>query len=381
MDFRSRNYWWLWLPVLGLSACTGTPPSEPPAAPAAVSVLAIQPQDITLQDTLPGRVVAVRSAEIRPQVGGIVVRRLFEQGSEVRAGQPLYQLNPAPLKAELAAAQAALAHAEVTYARSQRQAERLRPLLDADGVSQQAYDDAVSERDMAQANLAQARANLQRRRLDLEYATVQAPISGRIGAELVSEGTLVAPTDSAPMARVQQIDQVYVDVLRPASTLLARQPDHKTAPPVTILGADGRPYVGTARVLLQEQQVDPATGDSNVRILVNNPDHVLLPGMFVRASMARASAAPQLLVPQQAVQRSADGQAYVWVIDKTQRAMQRQVNVGEVIAHQYLIHTGLQAGELLVVEGQEHLHAGSVTKPRLWRSATAAAGSSGNTRQ
>ena len=359
--------------ALTLSACSDQTAAPPAAAPPpAVTVVALAPVAVTLDDDLPGRVAALRTADIRPQVGGIVLRRLFEQGAQVKAGQPLFQLNPAPLKAEFDSAAASLQHAQATLARTTRQAERLQPLIDADAISRQTFDDAVSERDLAAANVAQARATLERRRLDLAFTTVQAPISGRIGQELVTEGALVGQLDANPMARIQQTDQVYVDVRQPAAMLaslhaLSQRAASDTA--VTILSADGKPYSAKARILFSDTNVDAGTGDATIRILVDNADRALLPGMFVRARIARNATSSELLAPQQAVQRGADGEALAWTLDKTGKASLRKIEVGPVIDHQYVIRAGLKSGDVLVVEGQERLQEGVQAAPHLWRPA------------
>ncbi|MET0268478.1 MAG: efflux RND transporter periplasmic adaptor subunit [Duganella sp.] len=361
-----------------LAACSGK--QQPEGAPAplpAVTVTELVAAPVTLHDDLPGRVAALRSADIRPQVGGIVQRRLFEQGAQVKAGQALFQLNPAPFKAELDNAAAALQHAEAVLERTGRQAERLQALIDADAISRQSFDDAVSERELAAASVAQARATLERRRLDLAFATVQAPISGRIGQELVSEGALVGQGDSAPMARIQQIDQVYVDVRQPASMLARLRSGPASADgaiAVNILAADGTPYPARARLLFSDISIDAGTGDASVRILVENPDHALLPGMFVRARIARSAPGTALLAPQQAVQRGADGRALAWTLDKSNKASQRTLEVGPVIGHRYVVHSGLRAGDRLVVEGQERLQEGQQVTAQPWKApATAAA--------
>ena len=358
--------------ALALAACSGQGAAPPAAPPPAVTVVALKPAAVTLNDDLPGRVAALRTADIRPQVGGIVLRRLFEQGAEVKAGQPLFQLNPAPLKAEFDSAAASLQHTQATLARTTRQAERLQPLIDADAISRQSFDDAVSERDLAAANVAQARATLERRRLDLAFTTVQAPISGRIGSELVTEGALVGQLDANPMARIQQTDKVYVDVRQPAAMIAsihalgARATDGVA---VTILDADGKPYAAKARILFSDMSVDAGTGDATLRILVDNADRALLPGMFVRARIARSAASNELMAPQQAVQRGADGEALAWTLDKDHKASLRKIEVGPVVNHQYVIRSGLKSGDVLVVEGQERLQDGLQAAPQPWQPA------------
>lgn len=276
-----------------LMGCEQSEPVTDNPAPQ-VSVLTVAPSRLELTDDLPGRVAALRVAEIRPQVSGIVLRRSFEQGSEVAAGQPLFQIDPAPFKSEVDMAAAALQRTTVGLERARVQVARLQPLLKADAVSRQVYDDAVFQRDQAVADVAQARATLARRELDLKFATVEAPIPGRIDQALVTEGALVGGSDGNPMARIQQIDQVYVDVRQPASSLAPlrkamalRKADSRDGLPVAILRGDGEPYEATGRVLFSGISVDPGTGDVLLRILVDNPRRDLLPGMFVRARVPR----------------------------------------------------------------------------------------------
>ncbi|AUH49525.1 efflux transporter periplasmic adaptor subunit [Chromobacterium sp. ATCC 53434] len=353
------------LAVAMLSGCSQPAPQDAPQAiPVAAATLA--PAPLKLSDDLPGRVAAVRVAEIRPQVGGIVLRRLFEQGSEVKAGQPLFQIDPAPFKAEAATAAAALQRAEAALARARVQTARLQPLVETDAVSRQVFDDAVSQRDQAAADAAQARAALARRRLDLKFAAVAAPITGRIDQALVTEGALVAAGDASPMARIQQIDQIYVDVRQPAAALeslrrtLAAQPEAAGhGVPVTLLRDDGKPYDETGRMLFSGVNVDAGTGDVLLRVLVDNPKRRLLPGMFVRARVPRASYAYALTVPQQAVVRIG-GKPQVWTVDAKSRARLAAVELGELAERRYRIQAGLKAGQKVVVEGMERLSEGAL---------------------
>lgn len=361
--------------LCGLAACSKPAPEEGAAPPAAVTVLKLQAAPVVLSDELPGRVAAFRTADIRPQVGGIVLRRQFEQGADVKAGQKLFQLNPAPFQAEVDSAAAALQHAVATAKRAGSQADRLKPLVEADAISRQAYDDAVAQREQAAATVAQARATLARRRLDLAFASIEAPIAGRIGSELVTEGALVGLADAAPMARIQQIDKVYVDVRQPASALAALQasgPAGVDRLPVTILGADGRPHPLAGRILFSGISVDAGTGDATIRVLVDNPQRQLLPGMFVRARIARAVQADGVLVPQQAVLRASDGRAQAWVLDGAHKASLKPISVGDVVNHQYVVSGGLKAGDTVVVEGQERLQPGAAAAPQPWKPAVAA---------
>lgn len=362
--------------VATLAACGKSEPQDMAPAPVQVSVMTMAPSRLDITEDLPGRVAAVRVAEIRPQVSGVVQRRLFEQGTEVRAGQPLFQINPAALRAEADTAAAALQRAEAALARAQVQTNRLKPLLDADAISRQAYDDAASLRDQSAAEVAQARATLARRQLDLKFSTVEAPISGRIDQALVTEGTLVNSGDSNPMARVQQIDQVYVDVRRPASSLesvhdMLSTPSARNSPQVAVLRSDGTPYGAKGRILFSGVNVDAGTGDVLLRVLVNNPERELLPGMFVRARVARQSYDMALTVPQQAVVRIG-GQPQVWVIDKAETARLSAVELDELVGGDYRIRTGLSAGQTVVVEGMERLSAGTSVSAREWQAPASA---------
>ncbi len=362
--------------LLSLAACSKPAPQEGAASPAAVTVFKLQAAPVVLSDELPGRVAAFRTADIRPQVGGIVLRRQFEQGAEVQAGQKLFQLNPAPFQADVDSAAAALQHAVATAKRASSQADRLKPLVEADAISRQAYDDAVAQREQAVATVAQARASLARRRLGLAFASIEAPIAGRIGSELVTEGALVGLADATPMARIQQIDKVYVDVRQPAAALAALRASGNGGAdklPVTILGADGQPHPVTGRILFSGISVDAGTGDAVIRVLVDNPQRQLLPGMFVRARIARAVQANGVLVPQPAVLRSSDGQAQAWVLDGTHKASLKPIAVGDVVEHQYVVNGGLKAGDTVVIEGQERLQPGATAAPQQWKRAAAVA--------
>ncbi|ANJ76029.1 efflux RND transporter periplasmic adaptor subunit [Ralstonia insidiosa] len=349
------------------------------AAPAIlVATTTVAPAPLKLTEDLPGRVAAVRVAEIRPQVSGIVQRRQFEQGTEVRAGQPLFQINPAPFKADMETAAAALQRAEAALTRARVQTNRLQPLVQADAISRQVYDDAVAQRDQASADVAQARAALARRQLDLKFATVEAPISGRIDQALVTEGALVGSGDSNPMARIQQIDQVYVDVRQPAASLealrdsLAALPEAKgNGLPVDVLRDDDTRYDVQGRMLFSGVNVDPGTGDVLLRVLVDNPKRQLLPGMYVRARIPRAHYENALTVPQQAVLR-AGGKPQVWVLDAKGQAHLTAVEIGELANRSYRIKSGLQAGQKVVVEGMERLADGAAVTASDWKSPDAA---------
>lgn len=361
------------LPALLLSTLIGCSPHadlEVRAPAPLATVETVQPVQFALNEDLPARVAPVRIAEIRPQVSGIVRRRLFEQGAPVRAGQALFEIDPAPFRAEEQTAAAALRKAEAVLARAGAEAERLEPLVKADAVSRQVYDDAVSQHEQAAADVAQARATLSRRRLDLRFATVTSPISGRIDQALVTEGALVASGDSTPMARVQQIDQVYVDVRRPAASLddlrqaMAARPSRDGGLPVTLLRSDGSPDDLTGRLLFSGITVDTDTGDVLLRVLVDNPKQRLLPGMFVRARVPLARFDAALTVPQQAVVRVA-GKPHVWTVNAQAKAQFSAVDLGELSEGRYRVMSGLVAGQKVVVAGLERLAEGAQVQAQI----------------
>ncbi|EGJ11014.1 efflux RND transporter periplasmic adaptor subunit [Rubrivivax benzoatilyticus] len=345
-----------------VAGCAPADDETGPAAAPRVTVQTLAPADLAVTEDLQGRVAAWRSAEIRAQVGGIVQQRLFEQGAEVEAGKPLFQIDPRPFQAELEMAAASLQRAEAALARAQLQEQRLAPLVAAEAVSRQAYDDAVSAREQAAAEVALARATLARRRLDLQFTTVTAPIAGRIDQALVSEGALVSAGDTAPMARVQQIDRVYVDLRQPATSAAAALP---AAAEVQILDARGAPTGLSGRVLMSGIDVDIGTGERLLRVAVANPQRQLLPGQFVQARLTRAHYDAALTLPQHAVFR-VGGQAQVWVVDAQQRAHAVPVELGELVQRRYRVAAGLQAGQQIVVAGGERLHEGAVVAARPW---------------
>jgi len=357
--------------VLALAGCDSAPEQAEAPAPLQVSVMTLVPHELAISEVLPARVAAVRSAEIRAQIGGIVQRRLFEQGAEIEAGAVLFQINPAPFKTEVDSAAAALQRAEAVLARSRVQVERLTRLVQAEAVSRQVYDDAVAQREQAAADVAQAKATLARRRLDLQFASVEAPIAGRIDQALVSEGALVSPTDATPLARIQQIDQVYVDVRQSASVLDALRQQAGSATPelsVDILGSDGKPLGMRGRILFSGIEVDAGTGDVLLRVLVDNPQRRLLPGLYVQARIPRAHYPAALSVPQQAVTRTS-GQASVWLVDALGQVQPVPVEVGELVEGRYRVVSGLSAGQQVVIEGIERLSPAAQVATRPWQPA------------
>ncbi|MFC4256283.1 efflux RND transporter periplasmic adaptor subunit [Altererythrobacter xixiisoli] len=362
---------------LALSACAQQEEAAPTAVPE-VSVVKVQPSQVDIADELPGRVVAFRVAEIRPQVGGVIQRRMFEQGSEVRAGQALFQIDAAPFRADVASADAAVRRAQAVAARARTQERRLAPLVEADAISGQTYDDAVTARDQAMAELAQSRAQLRRSNVDLGFATLRSPISGRIDQAVFTEGALAVAGDTQPLATVQQIDRVYIDVRQPAARLealreAARAGEGNAGAEVEIRWGNDRIHPVRGRMLFSGISVDPGTGDVIARVEVANPDRTLLPGMFVRARLPRLSLPAALVVPRQAVTRDAAGKEQVSVVDAQGKVHSRRVTTGDERNGQIVITEGLKSGDVVIVEGQDRVAAGATVKPVAWRNPAAAA--------
>lgn len=353
--------WLLAISILLAGCDDPTSPSPPVAAPQVV-VTVIQPQSIAISDTLPGRVNALRVAEIRPQVSGIIQRRLFEQGAEIKQGTPLYQINPAPFKADVDSAQAALQRAQAVWEKARQQTSRLRSLIQTQAVSRQSFDDALSAEKQSAADVAQARATLTRKQLDLSFATVDAPIAGRIDQTLASEGAYVTASDTSPLARIYQTDPIYIDVRQPAEVYDALREQFSVqnpnaALPVTVLRASGAAYMQQGKVLFSGIAVDSGTGEVMLRVEVPNPDRVLLPGMFVRVQIPRQHIDDALLVPQQAVVRE-NGKTALWVVDEQQQVKLINVDVADITRGHYRITRGLSAGMRVVIQGMDKLSDG-----------------------
>lgn len=358
---------------LALAGCGGPQGDEPAPPPAEVTIATATSAPVQLTDDMPGRVVAYRVAEIRPQVGGLIQRRLFVEGAEVAAGAALFQINPAPFRADLETAAGALRRAEATRSQARTQVDRLRPLVEDDAVSRQSFDNAVAAFQQADADVAAARATVQRRRLDLGFATITAPISGRIGATAVTEGALVSQAGTEALATVQQIDKVYVDVRQPAARLqeLKKMGGGGGEAMADILDADGKPTGLRGKILFSELLVDPGTGDLRARVLVENAGQTLLPGMFVRVRLPRG--VPQRLVrtPQQAVFISG-GKPQVMVLDAKGVPQTRPVVLGPVFDGQYVVMEGLNVSDRVVVEGRERVQPDTPVKTSAWKPASVA---------
>jgi multidrug efflux system membrane fusion protein len=344
--------------------------TEPATAAVRVGVLKIEPHRVVVYDELPGRVSARQTAEIRPQVSGIVRSVLFKEGTEVSADQPLFQIDPAPFVADVEAASAVLARAEADLANAAVKHQRVEALAAREATSAAALGDAKAALAQARANVAEAEANLTRRKLEVSYATVRSPIRGRIGQALATEGSLASVGASAALAVVQQIDTVYLDVRQSSVQWAALaegvETDRAAGSPaarVEILTITGRPYEFPGTVLFSDSTVDPGTGSIAMRLEVPNPHRQLLPGMFLRARVPSAIYSDALGVPQQAVRRDAAGSAYLTILGSDNTASRRDVALGPLVDGRYLILSGLKAGETVVVSGQERTDAGQPLQP------------------
>lgn len=376
--------------ALVLAACGAKEGAPAPGAgapampPAEVGVVTVAPQAVALQTELPGRVSPIRVAQVRARVTGVVLKRLFREGSEVQAGQALYQIDAASYQALLDSAQALLAKTQANLTQTAAQAERYQPLVEANAVSKQEYITVVAANKQAEAELAGAKAALQSARINLDYATVRAPISGRIGQSMVTEGALVSQLDATQLAVIQQTNTVYVnftqstgDVLRLRKALANKQlrgaPDGAVA--VRIVMEDGIEMPRPGKLLFTDLSVDASSGQITLRAEVPNPDGLLLPGQYVRVRLSQAELPVGILLPQQAVTRSNQGDS-VLVVGADGKPVPRQVTVGSGQNNQWVILSGLQPGEQVIVEGfQKMMAPGAPVKPVPWSGAASNANS------
>ena len=328
--------------------------------PPEVGVVTVQPGTVSLTTELPGRLEPSRVAQVRARATGILTKRVFTEGSDVRAGQVLYHVDPAPYQAAQQSAQAQLAQAQAAMANASAVVTRLRPLVAANAVSKQEFDAAVAAEKAAQAQVAAGRAAVRTASINLGYATVTAPISGRIGRSLVTEGALVSAQEGTQLAVIQQTNPLYVNLTQSASDVLqmrqALQSGQLTrsganAARVQIVLENGQPYAEPGRLLFTDLTVDPGTGQVSLRAEVPNPGQMLLPGMYVRVRLQQAQIDNAILLPQQAVTRGGPQGDTVMVVGADGSLTPRPVQVGEAQGNQWIILGGLQSGEQVMVDG------------------------------
>lgn len=330
-----------------------------------VTVVTLQSRPVTLTRELPGRTSAFVVAEVRPQVTGIVKERLFEEGGLVTEGQPLYQLDDAAYRAAWNSAKASLAHAQASVAVAGLNAERAEALLKFDAVSRQEYDNAMAALQQAQADVGVAEAQVASAAVQLEYARITSPIDGRIGKSTVTRGALVTADQTAALSIVQQLDPIYVDLTQSSSEMLALRRElaggtlrKAEGVPVTILLEDGTRYDHDGELTFADVAVEPSTGSFSLRTVVPNPDHLLMPGMYVRAVISNAVIDDGLLVPQQGIARDPAGNTTAMVLTHDNTVEQRDVTVGRTVGSDWLVSDGLSTGDRVIIEGLQKIQPG-----------------------
>ena len=358
--------------LLFLAGCdTGPSRAAAPATVPEVATVTVEPGQVELTTELPGRTSAYLVSEIRPQVNGLIQKRQFREGSDVKAGQLLYQIDPAPFQVAYDSAKASLGKAQANLPSIRSRAERYKELLVDKAVSRQDYDDANAAVEQAKAEIEYWKAAVEAARINLGYTRVTAPIPGRIGRSTVTDGALVTAYQPTALATIQQLDPIYVDVTQSSADLLRLKRnlasgqltnDGEKGEKVRILLEDGTPYPREGILQFREVTVDPTTGSFTLRIVVPNQDHLLLPGMFVRAVVREGTAEKAILVPQQGVSRNPKGESIALVVDDSGTVQQRLLKIDRAIGDKWLVSAGLSAGERLIVEGMQGVRPGVTAK-------------------
>lgn len=371
---------WLTTPLLVLAACSGGEGGgnesggggggrRGPQGPPQVGFVVLQPTSVALVKELNGRVNAYQMSEVRPQVSGLIRRRYFTEGSLVRAGQTLYEIDPRLYRAAANEARANLASAQATATAARVRAGRLRPLAEMEAVAKQDYTDAIATQRQAEASIAQNRAQLDTASINLGFTRVTAPITGRIGRSLFTEGALVTASQADPLAVIQRLDPIYVDIQQSAAELLAlrrslsRDGLVPASAEVRLLLEDGSDYGFAGRVQFAEAMVNEATGTVTLRAAFSNPQGLLLPGMFVRARFAQAVNTNAFLVPQQAVTRDPKGQATIWVVGANNVAQQRTITADRTEGTNWVVTGGVRQGDRVITQGIANLRPNVTVRP------------------
>lgn len=366
------------------AAAPGGPGGNRP--PPEVGVIVTKFEPVALQTELPGRVEPVRVAQVRARVNGVVLKRLFQEGSEVKPGQVLFQIDPAPYQAALLSARANLGKSEATLNQAAAQAARYKPLVEANAVSKQEYVNVVAAQKTAEADVAAQKAAVQIAQINTGYANVQAPIGGRIGRALVTEGALVSATEATQLALIQQTSTVYLNITQSAADLQRLRKDAGAkasangALPVTVILDDGSELPRKGKLLFSDVTVDPTSGQVTLRAEVPNQDGLLLPGQYVRVRLSQASLPAAIVVPQQAVTRGTQGDTVI-VVGADGKPAPRPIKIGSQQGTSWVVLDGLKPGEQVVVDGfQKMMVPGAPVKPVPWSPtaapATAAAAAS-----
>jgi membrane fusion protein, multidrug efflux system len=353
--------------------------AQQPAVPD-VSIVTVKPQARAMVRELPGRIAPTRISEVRPRVSGIVVERLFHQGSEVKAGDSLYRIDPRPFEVEVQSSKAALAKAEAVHVQAAQQARRISLLTSQRAAPEVENEKAIAAERQAAADVEGRKADLARAELNLEYATIRAPIDGVVGAAQVSEGALVVQNDTATLATIQQLDPIYADFTQSVGEMMHLRRAFESgdleriapdAIKVRLVLDDGSLYPISGKLLFSEAKVDANTGQVTLRGEFANPKRELLPGMYVRVRLEQGIDSDAIAVPQQAVQRDAGGGSEVFVVKDDDSVARQAVKTGAVQDGQWLVTDGLKAGDRVVVEGFQKFAAGDKVKPQSWDEADA----------
>ncbi|WP_035613017.1 efflux RND transporter periplasmic adaptor subunit [Haloferula sp. BvORR071] len=358
------------------AAAAAGPPQMPPAA---VTVLPAASETVQITRLLPGRIDALRIAEVRARVSGILLEKTFKEGGEVKADEVLFKIDPAPLLAVKENAAAALVRAEATQHQTKTQLSRYESLVSSNAVSKQQYDDAESAVKVADAEVKAAEAALKTAQLRLDYATVTAPISGRVGRAMVTEGALVGENEATLMATIQQLDPIYFDFTQSSADLIALRraskngltqasPEQSTA---KLILEDGTEYSAPGKILFSEATVDPSTGMVTLRAEFPNPDRLLLPGMFARVRVVQAVKENVVTVPQRAVTRAPGGAGSVMVVDDSNHAQMKTIQTAEAVGDKWVVSSGLNPGEKVIIEGLLKAKPGAAVVPEPFQPAPA----------
>lgn len=371
--------------ILGLAACNEPTSAKsakaPPAAPE-VSIVTLTPTPHRFTQELPGRIAPTRVAEVRARVAGIILERTFQQGALVKQGDLLYRIDPSRYEVELAAAEAALAKAKAALEHAELQLQRVEKLVTGRAASQAQYESALATARQARADVAARTADVKRARLDLDYTWVRAPISGRIGGALVTEGALVGQGEATHLATIQQLDPIYADFTQSAAELhqlrrdfesgALEQIDPETAK-VQLALSDGSIYPYVGKLLFSDATVDPSTGQITLRGEFPNPKFELLPGMYVRVHIEQGIDTDALTLPQQAIRRNDTGGSEVYVLRDDNRVIVQPVDVGRMVDNQWVVQSGLKPGDRVVVEGFQKFRAGDAVEALAWKRVQASA--------
>ncbi|WP_303297477.1 multidrug efflux RND transporter periplasmic adaptor subunit AdeD [Acinetobacter pittii] len=365
--FFNHKYLWLLPLLLFLNGCDSDPPA--PKNIQQVGTITIKPETIESNYQLAGRTVASEISQVRPQVNGVVIEQLFKEGTQVSKGQPLYKIDSSLYRDGVDEAAGNLSLAKATVNSTRLQAERYKELIKVNGVSQQELDNAQSAYEQAKATVAVNEAVLKTARTNLRYTQVSAPISGRIGRSSITRGALVTSAQTDPLATIQKLDPMYVDLTQSSDEYMALRKQltengiKPTELSVRLKLENGTAYAEQGTFKFSDVAVDEATGSVTLRAAFPNPNNALLPGLYVRAELGTGTRPNSVLIPQGALFRDAEGNPLVWIVGKDNKAEQRKITLGDAIDNRWLVTSGLKAGDQVIVEGLQGLSAGMTIEP------------------